>query len=148
MTRMWREVNHADAGNFRDGFNCDLTRTYIQLAEGRSNLEKNPSMKKTFIWLAVTLLLFTACKKTETQTQAEINASALKSSFLPGNISSVTVFNLENGTVIINGSAIDISDNGLATIRQGAGISAVSATFNLGLMKSYEVGGTYLNLYF
>ena len=77
---------------FRDGFNCDLTRTYIQLAEGGSNLEKTPSMKKTFIWLAVTLLLFTACKKTQTQTQAEINASALKSSFLPGNISSVTVF--------------------------------------------------------
>ncbi|HXB93932.1 MAG TPA: hypothetical protein VNU70_02200 [Puia sp.] len=105
-------------------------------------------MKKIYVWLAFTLLLFAACKKTVTQTQAEINASALKSAFIPGNLNSVTVFNLENGSVIITGSAIDISDNGLATISQGAGASAVSATFNLGLMKSYVVGGTYLNLYF
>ena len=105
-------------------------------------------MKNIYLWLTCGLLLFTSCKKTISPTQGELNAAALKSAFTPSSIVNITVFNLDNGSVVMNGTSINISDNGMAVIWAGTGAGAYSVTFNLGVMKSYQVGSNYLYLYF
>ena len=105
-------------------------------------------MKNICLWLTCCLLLLASCKKTISPTQGELNAAALKSAFTPSSISSITVFNLDNGSVVFNGTSISISDDGMATVGSGTGAGAYAVTFNLGLMKSYQVGSNYLDLYF
>ena len=60
----------------------------------------------------------------------------------------VTVFNMADESVVLNGNTITISDNGLATVVAGIGTSASYTTFNLGLLKAYQITGVNLNLYF
>jgi hypothetical protein len=105
-------------------------------------------MKNVYLWLTCCLLAFASCKKTISPTQGELNAAALKNAFTPSNIVNVTVYNLDNGSTFFSGTSISISDNGMATIGAGTGATANFVTVNLGLMKSYQVGSNYLNLYF
>ena len=99
-------------------------------------------MKYLYLWLIGALLFFGSCKKTISPTQAENTAASLNS-FLKGlSYASVDVYN--NNTIVYGGSSVQITGDGMAIV-YGNGSSA---TFNLGLLKEYQLVGNILYLYF
>jgi hypothetical protein len=99
-------------------------------------------MKYLYLWLIGALLFFGSCKKTISPTQAENTAASLNS-FIKGiSITNIDVYN--NNTIVYGGTSLQIAGNGMVTIYSNGG----SATFNLGLLKEYQLVGNALDLYF
>jgi hypothetical protein len=106
-------------------------------------------MKRHFALLLICGLLIGSCKKTETQTQAEINGAALSKAITNTSITLVYVWNAQTSQLLINGSGISVLGNGLANVIDGNNVASI----NLGTLKYWELtpaatNGDVLNLYY
>lgn len=102
-------------------------------------------MKKNLLLFALfSFFLLSACQKTNTVTQGQLNASKLQKEVKETIINSIWVSNILNFSTIYTGKSISFTGDGFAIISSSGG----SKTFNLDQLKAYDLSTGNLNLYF